>query len=79
MKEEYLIYLTIQIYIEFKLYNKWLLIDIFYEKLNEIYKDYLKYDNKNMSLLDSVNKYLSDNKDRVFNIIKDSFELEVEG
>ena len=78
MKEEYLIYLTIQIYIEFKLYNKWLLIDIFYEKLNEIYKDYLKYDNKNMSLLDSVNKYLSDNKDRVFNIIKDSFELEVE-
>lgn len=47
---------------EFK--DKMILIDNYYEELNILVKDYIEdYDNKNKSLLDSINDYINDNYD----------------
>lgn len=47
---------------EFK--DKMILIDNYYKELDILVKDYIKdYDNKNKSLLDSINNYINDNYD----------------
>lgn len=74
MKEKYLIHLAIQIYKEFDIHNKHLLIDNYCENINNVYKEFLKHDNKNLSLLDSVNEYIENYKDEIWNMIKNSFE-----
>ena len=66
-------YLGLQIYEKF-LKSRFILIDIYYEKISEIYFDYLDYDDKNMSLLDSVNKYINDREDYIKDMIKECVE-----
>lgn len=68
-------YLGLQIYEKF-LKSRFILIDIYYEKIGEIYFDYLDYDDKNMSLLDSVNKYINDREDYIKDVIKECVEYD---
>ena len=68
-------YLGLQIYEKF-LKSRFILIDIYYEKIGEIYFDYLNYDDKNMSLLDSVNKYINDREDYIKDMIKECVEYD---
>ena len=58
-KNEVMFYLSHNIMREFLSNNDYVLIDIFYEVMQEITEDYLKnYDNANKSLLDSINDYI---------------------
>lgn len=68
-------YLGLQIYEKF-LTGKFILIDVYYEKIGEIYFDYLKYDDKNMSLLDSINKYINDREAYIKDMIKECVEYD---
>lgn len=51
-----------------------LYIDVYFDKIKEIYQDYKKYDNKNKSLLDSICIYINDNESKIIEKIKDCFE-----
>lgn len=65
-------YLGIQIIKAFEV--KFLCIDFCYDKIKEIYEDYKKYDNGNKSLLDSVNDYIDNNKQEIYEKVKHCFE-----
>lgn len=65
-------YLGIQIMKAFEV--KFLCIDFYYDKIKEIYEDYKKYDNGNKSLLDSVNDYIDNNKQEIYEKVKHCFE-----
>lgn len=71
---ECIFYLGIQISKTFSLEKKWLLIDEYYNEIKEIYEDYKKYDNKNKSLLDSINDYIDDNTTYIIGIIKNAID-----
>ena len=61
-KNEVKFYMALQItqLEEFK--DKMILIDNYYKQLDILVKDYIEdYDNKNKSLLDSINDYINDN------------------
>lgn len=73
-ENECMIYLAIQILEMLELKNKWLLIDNYYEKIRFIANDYKQYDNNNKSLLDSINDYINDNKEKILNNLKDCFD-----
>lgn len=65
-KNEVMFYLSHNIMREFLSNNDYVLIDIFYELMQEITNDYLKnYDNANKSLLDSINDYINLRKDYI--------------
>lgn len=65
-KNEVMFYLSHNIMREFLSNNDYVLIDIFYEVMQEITDDYLKnYDNANKSLLDSINDYIDLRKDYI--------------
>lgn len=68
-------YLGILIYDRF-LTSRFIFVDIYYEKICEIYFDYLNYDDKNRSLLDSVNKYINDREDYIKDMIKECVEYD---
>lgn len=72
-KETCKLYLSIVIYKKY-LNNDFILIDLYKEAIDKIYIDYLKYDNKNKSLLDSIENYIETQKDFVFNLINDCIE-----
>ena len=55
---------------------KHIYIDKYCEAIKEIAMDYEKYDNKDKSLLDSINDYIDKNKDYIKNKISTSVELE---
>lgn len=71
---ECIFYLGIQISKTFSLEKKWLLIDEYYNGIKTIYEDYKKYDNKNKSLLDSINDYIDDNTTYIIGIIKNAID-----
>lgn len=71
---ECIFYLGIQISKTFNLEKKFLLIDEYYSSIKLIYEDYKKYDNKNKSLLDSINDYIDDHTIYIINIIKNSID-----
>lgn len=71
---ECIFYLGIQISKTFNLEKKFLLIDEYYSSIKLIYEDYKKYDNKNKSLLDSINDYIDDHTIYIINIIKSSID-----
>ena len=50
---------------------------IFKDKEDEIrfYEDYKNYDNKNKSLLDSINDYIDNNKRKILDRVKGAFDL----
>ena len=65
-KNEVMFYLSHNIMREFLSNNDYVLIDIFYEVMQEITDDYLKnYDNPLKSLLDSINDYIYLRKDYI--------------
>lgn len=68
-------YLGILIYNRF-LTSRIIFVDIYYEKICEIYFDYLNYDDKNRSLLDSIDKYVNDREDYIKDMIKECVEYE---
>ena len=71
---ECMIYLALQIIKYLNLDDKWLFIDIYYNKIKEVYNDYKNYDNENVSLLDSINNYIVNNKDKILDKIEKAFE-----
>lgn len=73
---ECIFYLGLQIEKMLSLGEKWLLIDEYYNAIKEIYEDYKKYDNKNKSLLDSINDYIYDNRTFIGEKIEKSFDME---
>lgn len=50
-------------------------IDVYYNTIKEIYEDYKKYDNKNKSLLDSINDYINNNEQKILKQVSKAFEL----
>lgn len=68
---ECIVYLAIQIIYIFGIDNMY--IDLYYDHIINIYNDYKKHDNKNLSLLDSINRYINDNKDFISNEIRDIY------
>ena len=71
---ECVFYLGIQISKTFGLEKKWLLLDEYYNGIKIIYEDYKKYDDKNKSLLDSINDYIDDHTIFIISVIKNSVE-----
>ena len=58
-KNEVMFYLSHNIMRQFLSNNDYVLIDVFYDVMQEITEDYLNnYDNANKSLLDSINDYI---------------------
>lgn len=74
---ECIFYLGIQIEKTFSsiLKEQWLLIDEYYNAVKDIYEDYKNYDNKNKSLLDSINDYIDNNKRKILDRVKGAFDL----
>ena len=70
---EVMLYLALEI--KEILYNeKHFFIDIYCEEIKKIYEDYKKHDDANMSLLDSINKYIDENKESIKERFKDAFD-----
>lgn len=66
-------YLSILIFDKY-LKNKWLLIDEYKNSINQITKDYIEYDNKKKSLLDSINDYIELKNDFILETLKNCIE-----
>ena len=66
-------YLGIEIRKMLLLEEQFLYIDVYFDKIKEIYQDYKKYDNKK-SLLDSIHDYINENESEIIEKIKDCFE-----
>ena len=49
-------------------------IDLYYNAIVEIYEDYKKHDNNNVSLLTSIHNYIESNEDKILSKIKYAFE-----
>lgn len=69
---ECMMYLALQI--EFLFKDKGMLIDLYCEAIMNIYEDYKNYDDNNMSLLDSVNKYINEHEQEIISKMSKSFE-----
>lgn len=54
--------------------DKFVLIDDFYQAIKMIAQDYLRYDNTNKSLLNSIEDYINNNKGYIDEKIKNCFE-----
>lgn len=67
---ECIFYLGIEIIKYLKLENRYLYIDEYYNVIKEIYNDYQKYDNKNKSLLDSIDEYINKRISEIRNKVK---------
>lgn len=67
-------YLGIEIRKCLLLEEQFLYIDLYLDKIKEIYEDYKKYDNKNKSLLYSIHDYINNNESKLIDKIKDCFE-----
>ena len=71
---ECIFYLGIEIRKMLLLEENFLYIDLYFDKVKEIYLDYKNYDSSNISLLDSVHKYINDNENKILEKIRDCFE-----
>jgi len=71
---ENVFYLGVLIIHYFNLKDKFIIIDNYYEKILEINFDFELKDNKNLSLLDSINEYIRNNEDFIKEKIKNCFE-----
>lgn len=54
-------YLALQILKQDEFKDKFLIIDNYYKELDNIVEDYKRYDDKNKSLLDSIDNYIKNN------------------
>lgn len=73
MNNEYIFYLSMILY-ENYLKNDVVLLDLYYDNITKIYNDYLNYDNKNKSLLESINDYIEIRKDFILELLNESIE-----
>ncbi|MBO7614812.1 MAG: hypothetical protein J6T15_03855 [Bacilli bacterium] len=71
---ECMIYLSLQIMKYLDLEKRWLLIDLYQQEIVKIYEDYKKYDDLDVSLLDSINNYIEKNADTLRARINKAFE-----
>lgn len=71
---ECIFYLGIEIRKMLLLEENFLYIDLYFDKVKEIYLDYKNYDSSNISLLDSIHKYISNNENKILEKIRDCFE-----
>lgn len=74
-KSECIFYLGIQIMKALLLEERHMYIDVYYNTIKEIYEDYKKYDNKNKSLLDSINDYINENEQKILKQVSKAFEF----
>lgn len=72
---ECIFYLGIQIEKALLLEGQHLYIDEYYNAVKDIYEDYKNYDNKNKSLLDSINDYIDNNEQKILDRVKGAFDL----
>ena len=72
---ECIVYLSIEILKMLLLEEQPILIDIYYEKILEIYEDYKKHDNNKKSLLDSIHDYINSNEKQILNKILVAFDI----
>ena len=66
-------YLSIILYDLF-LKEQSILLDIYYNDIKIIYKDYIKYDNKKKALIESINDYIDIKKEFILNTLKNCIE-----
>lgn len=71
---ECIFYLGIEIRKMLLLEENFLYIDSYFDKVKEIYLDYKNYDSSNISLLDSIHKYINNNENKILEKIRDCFE-----
>lgn len=71
---ECIVYLAVEIPKMLLLEQNFMYIDMYYQAIKEIYEDYKKHDNKNMSLLTSVHKYINDNEQELLDRLKGIIE-----
>ena len=71
---ECIFYLGIEIRKMLLLEENFLYIDLYFDTVKEIYLDYKNYDSSNISLLDSIHKYISNNENKILEKIRDCFE-----
>lgn len=74
-KSECIFYLGMEIMKALLLEEQPMYIDVYYNTIKEIYEDYKKYDNKNKSLLDSINDYINNNEQNILKQVSKAFEL----
>lgn len=72
---ECIVYLSIEILKMLLLEEQPIFIDIYYEKILEIYEDYKKHDNNKKSLLDSIHDYINSNERKILNKILVAFDV----
>ena len=72
---ECIVYLSIEILKMLLLEEQPIFIDIYYEKILEIYEDYKKHDNNKKSLLDSIHDYINSNERKILNKILVAFDI----
>lgn len=71
---EYMFYLSI-ILLNKYLKNKHILINIYNSKIYEIYQDYIKYNNNNKSLVESIKDYIEIREDFILNLLNECVEV----
>ena len=78
MSNEYI--MELRFYLSIILYDNYLrddniLLDLYYNCINEIIKDYFKYDNNNKALIESIKDYIEERKDFVIETINECVEV----
>lgn len=67
-------YLGIEIRKMLYLEGGFMYIDLYLDKIKEIYEDYKNYDNNGKSLLDSIHDYVYENEEKINEELRDCFE-----
>lgn len=71
---ECIVYLSLEILKYLELEKEHIYIDTYYETILDIYDDYRKHDDDSVSLLDSINNYIENNKDVILEKLNDAFD-----
>ena len=78
MSNEYI--MELRFYLSIILYDRYLrddiiLLDLYYDSINKIIKDYIKYDNNKKALIESINDYIELRKDFILENINECIEV----
>lgn len=72
--------MELRFYLSIILYDRYLkddiiLLDLYYDSINEIIKDYIKYDNSTKALIESIIDYIELRKDFILEKINECIEV----
>lgn len=72
--------MELRFYLSIILYDKYLrddiiLLDLYYDSINKIMADYLKHDNNNKALIESINDYIEERKDFILETLNECIEI----